>query len=91
MLKYFRFSLSISYYAATPGRRPQTTLWRLMRFKIRTLHGRAVLVEPMISTLKVPGYMLLKLRYDGPLSLFAFKSNLCRYTTECHQRCFEVA
>ena len=43
-------------------------------------HGRAVQVVLIKPTLKAPGYMLLKLRYDGPLSEFAFKFNLRRYT-----------
>ena len=36
-------------------------------------------VEPIKPVLKAPGSMLLKLRYDGPLSNFAFKVNLRRY------------
>jgi hypothetical protein len=32
--------------------------------------------------LKPPGSVLLKLRYDGPLSNFAFKLNLRLYTAE---------
>ena len=34
----------------------------------------------MKPVLKVPGSMLLKLIYDEPLSTFAFKFNLRRYT-----------
>jgi hypothetical protein len=34
----------------------------------------------MKPVLKVPGSMLLKLTYDGPLSSFAFIFNLRRYT-----------
>ena len=37
-------------------------------------------VQPMNHVLKAPGSMLLTLRYDGPLSKFAFKFNLCHYT-----------
>ena len=37
-------------------------------------------VDPIKPTLKAPGSMLLKLRYDDPLSNFAFKFNLRRYT-----------
>ena len=37
-------------------------------------------VEPMKSKLKAPGIKRLKLKYDEPLSKFAFKSNLRRYT-----------
>ena len=33
----------------------------------------------MKPVLKAPGSMLLKLRYDGPLSNFAFNCNLRRY------------
>ena len=41
---------------------------------------RAVQVDPIKPTLKPPGYMLLKLRYDGPISNFAFNFNWRRYT-----------
>jgi hypothetical protein len=44
-------------------------------------YGRAVQVEPMKPLLKAPGSMILKLRYDGPLSNFAFNFNSRRYTT----------
>ena len=36
-------------------------------------------VQPMKPVLKPPGSALLKLRYDGPLSNFAFKFNSRRY------------
>ena len=36
-------------------------------------------VEPMRPVLKAPGSILLKVRYDGPLSKFAFNFNLGRY------------
>jgi hypothetical protein len=42
--------------------------------------GRGVQVDPMKPMLKAPGYMLLKLRYDGPGSIFAFTFKLRRYT-----------
>jgi len=38
-----------------------------------------VQVDPIKPAFKAPGSMLLKLRYDGPLSNFAFKFNLRRY------------
>jgi len=41
--------------------------------------GRAVQVDPMKRVLKAPGTILLKLRYDEPLSNFAFEFNLRRY------------
>ena len=41
--------------------------------------GSAVQVDPIKSTLKAPGNYLLKVRYDGPLSTFAFKCKLRRY------------
>ena len=44
--------------------------------------GRTVLVEPMNPVSKAPGSMLLKLRYVGPLSDFAFKFDLRRYISE---------
>jgi hypothetical protein len=39
-----------------------------------------VQVDPIKSTLKPPGTKRLNLQYDEPLSNFAFKFNLCRYT-----------
>ena len=47
----------------------------------RTPHvqGRAVQVDPIKPTLKAPGIKLLKLKYDKPLTIFAFKFNLRRY------------
>ena len=45
------------------------------------LLGRAVQVDPIKTTLKAPGIKLLKLKYDKPLSNFAFKFNLRRYTS----------
>jgi hypothetical protein len=42
--------------------------------------GRVVQVDPMKPTLKAPGSMHLNLRYEEPLSNFAFKFNLRRYT-----------
>ena len=46
-------------------------------------HGWAVQVQVdlMKSTLKAPGTKRLKLKYDGPLSFFAFEFNLRCYTT----------
>ena len=37
-------------------------------------------LDPIKPTLKAPGFKLLKLNYDKPLSNFAFKFNLRRYT-----------
>jgi len=42
--------------------------------------GRVVPVEPIKPVLKAPGSMLIRLRYDGPLSNFAFRFNRRRYT-----------
>ena len=36
-------------------------------------------VDPVKPTLKAPGIKLFKLKYDKPLSDFAFKFNLRRY------------
>ena len=47
----------------------------------RGTNGRAVQVDPMKPTLKAPGTKPLKLEHDEPLSSFAFKINLCHYTT----------
>jgi hypothetical protein len=38
-----------------------------------------VRVDPMNPTLKAPGIKVSKLKYDKPLSRFAFKSNFRRY------------
>jgi hypothetical protein len=47
----------------------------------RTLNlGRAVQVDPVKPALKPLGTKRLKLIYDGPLSKFAFKLSLHRYT-----------
>ena len=43
-------------------------------------------VDPVKPILKAPGYMLLKLIYDRPLSTFAFKFNLRRYIKETQCR-----
>ena len=42
-------------------------------------HGRAVHVHPIKPTLKAPGIYLLTLKYDEPLSTFAFNFSLRRY------------
>ena len=42
--------------------------------------GEAVQVDPIKPTLKAPGIKLLNLNYDRPLSNFAFKFNLRRYS-----------
>ena len=42
--------------------------------------GRAVQVDPIKAELKAPGSLTLKLIYDEPLSTFALKLNLRRYT-----------
>jgi len=39
-----------------------------------------VQVDPIKAVLKAPGSVLLKLRYDGPLSNFAFRINSRRYS-----------
>ena len=42
--------------------------------------GKAVQVEPIKPMLQAPGTELLKLKYDGPLSNFAFRFSLRRYS-----------
>jgi hypothetical protein len=56
-------------------------------FSVTLLHGagargqgRAVQADPIKPKLTAPGSERLKLEYDGPLSSFAFKFNLRRYT-----------
>ena len=39
-----------------------------------------VQVDPIKTTLKAPGSMLLKLKCDGPVSNFGYNFNLRRYT-----------
>ena len=48
--------------------------------------GRAVQIDPIKPTLKVPGTKLLKLEYDEPLSNLAFKINVRRYMKDRMQR-----
>jgi len=45
----------------------------------RQLRGEAVQVDPIKPTLKAPGTKRLKLKYDEPLSNFAFNFNLRHY------------
>jgi len=47
---------------------------------MRTTPGKAVQVDPIKPTLEAPGIKLLNLKYDEPLSKFAFKFNLRRYS-----------
>jgi len=42
--------------------------------------GQAVQVDPFKPTVKAPGTKRLNLQYGEPLSNFAFKFNLHRYT-----------
>jgi len=42
--------------------------------------GEAVQAHPIKAKLKAPGFKRLKLKYEKPLSNFAFKCNLRRYT-----------
>ena len=44
--------------------------------------GKAVQLDPIKPTMKAPGIKLLKLKYDKPLSNFAFKFNLRHYNSE---------
>jgi len=46
-------------------------------------NGRAMQIVPIKPVLKPPVPMLLKLRYNGTLSTFAFNFHLRRYTTCC--------
>jgi hypothetical protein len=54
------------------------------------LLGRTVQVDPIKPTLKAPGIKLLKLKYDKPLSNFAFKFNLRRYNMAARAVTFEA-
>ena len=45
-----------------------------------TRRGWAVQADPIKPTLKAPGIKLFKHKYDKPLSKFAFKFDLRRYT-----------
>jgi hypothetical protein len=42
-------------------------------------HGTPVQVDPIEPKLKLPGTERLKLKWDEPLTIFAFKFNLRRY------------
>ena len=48
-------------------------------------------VDPIKSTLKAPGTNPLTLKYDEPLSTFAFNSSLRRYTVATHAESDAVA
>ena len=48
--------------------------------------GEAVQVEPIKSNMKAPGAQRLKLKYDNPISSFAFNFNLRRYSVGCLRR-----
>jgi hypothetical protein len=50
----------------------------LLRRRARPPPGRAVQVDPIKPTLKPSGAKRLTLKYDEPLSTFAFKSKLRR-------------
>jgi hypothetical protein len=47
--------------------------------------GRAVQIDPIKCTLKVPGTNPLTLEYDEQLSTFAFKFNLRRYAAAAYR------
>jgi len=51
-------------------------------------HGRAVQVDPINPTLKAPVSKRLKVNFNIPLSSFAFKFNLRRYSTVVNQTMF---
>jgi hypothetical protein len=53
---------------------------RLLEVEDGVIPGRAVQVDPIKSMSKLHETLLLKLRYDGPLSIFAFNFSLRRYT-----------
>ena len=55
--------------------------WRRMELRFTDIHGRALQVDPMQPTLKASGAQRLKLKYDEPLSNFAFTFNLRRCAT----------
>ncbi len=65
-----------------PGRRRRVGDARFHRpARRRHAHqGKPVQVDPIKPTLKAPGTKRLKLEYDEPLSNFAFKFNLRRYS-----------
>ena len=56
-------------------------MWQCLRGAASRGHGRAVQVDPVKPILKPTGTERLKLNSDVPLSPFAFKFNLRRYTT----------
>jgi hypothetical protein len=53
---------------------------RCQGVRARWRQGGAVQVDPVKPTLKAPGSKRLKLKHDEPLSNFAFKISLRRYT-----------
>ena len=48
-------------------------------------------VDPIKPTLKAPEIQRLKLKYDEPLSSFAFKFNLRHYTEVCFSKSYPGA
>jgi len=48
-------------------------------------------VDPIKPTMQAPGIKLLKLKYDKPLSNFAFKFNLRRYIMERSMHFLKIA
>jgi hypothetical protein len=50
------------------------------------VHGKTVQVTPTKPVLKASGTKRLKLRYDEPLTNFAFKLNMRRYGTDAKIR-----
>ena len=45
----------------------------------RDAPGKAMQIDPIKPTLKPPGIKLVKLKFDTPLSNFAFSFNMRRY------------
>jgi len=71
--------LGAGYAGAGGGVRGAWGGWDRGRLDDGSAPGRAVQVDPIKPMLKAPGTKRLQLKYDVPLSNFAFKSNLRRY------------
>ena len=77
---------AVAVVAEAEGRARWQAKWHDLEHTLRGAEprlealGRAVQVDPIKPTFKVPGIKLLQPKYGKPLSNFAFKFNLRRYS-----------
>jgi len=73
------------------GGQPRAAVLRSLGPRPASHRGRAVQLDPIKPTSKVRGTKRLKLKYDRPLSRFALKFNLRRYTAVDDGRELQIA